>query len=167
MLPIGFYTYPGAIRAVSFNAGTYYQWPIYEGLMWGGVQAALCCLRFFTDDRGRTIVERGLDHVRGGVVAPAVHPVPGHLRRMSARASSSSTTCPRNGSACTPIRGPRTTMKRSYFNGGICGDGTDKPCPDPVLPMPTKRSGYINSDGELVLPEGAEMPTIVPFEPSR
>ena len=22
--------------------------------MWGGVQAALCCLRFFTDDRGRT-----------------------------------------------------------------------------------------------------------------
>ena len=81
MLPIGFYTYPGAIRAVSFNAGTYYQWPIYEGLMWGGVQAALCCLRFFTDDRGRTIVERGLDNVRGGVVTPAVHPVPGHLRR--------------------------------------------------------------------------------------
>ena len=68
MLPIGLYTYPGAIRAVSFNAGTYYQWPIYEGLMWGGVQAGLCCLRFFTDDRGRTIVERGLDHVRGGAV---------------------------------------------------------------------------------------------------
>ena len=39
-----------------------------RGLMWGGVQAALCCLRFFTDDRGRTIVERGLDSVRGGVV---------------------------------------------------------------------------------------------------
>ena len=64
----GFYTYPGAIRAVSFNAGTYYQWPVYEGLMWGGVQTALCCLRFFTDDRGRTIVERGLDRVRGGFV---------------------------------------------------------------------------------------------------
>ena len=27
MLPIGFYVYPGAIRAVSINAGTYYQWP--------------------------------------------------------------------------------------------------------------------------------------------
>lgn len=34
--------------------------------MWGGVQAALCCLRFFTDHRGRTVVERGLDNVRGG-----------------------------------------------------------------------------------------------------
>ena len=61
LLPTGLYTYPGAIRAVSFNAGTYYQWPVYEGLMWGGVQTALCCLRFFTDDRGRTIAERGLD----------------------------------------------------------------------------------------------------------
>ena len=80
MLPIGFYTYPGSIRAVSFNAGTYYQWPIYEGLMWGGVQAALCCLRFFTDDRGRTIVERGLDQVRGGTREAAVHPFPGDLR---------------------------------------------------------------------------------------
>ena len=28
VLPIGFYTYPGAIRSVSFNAGTYYQWPV-------------------------------------------------------------------------------------------------------------------------------------------
>ena len=36
-LPIGFFEYPGAIRAVSINAGTYYQWPVYEGLMWGGV----------------------------------------------------------------------------------------------------------------------------------
>ena len=41
------------------------------------------------------------------------------------------------------------------------------PCPDPDLPMPTKHSGYINIDGELVLPEGAEVPTVVPFEPSR
>ena len=39
---------------------------IYEGLMWGGVLTGLCCLRFFTDDRGRTLAERGLDHVRGG-----------------------------------------------------------------------------------------------------
>ena len=68
LLPTGLYSYPGAIQSLSFNAGTYYQWPVYEGLMWGGVQTALCCLRFFTDDRGRTIAERGLDRVRGGFV---------------------------------------------------------------------------------------------------
>ncbi|WP_142254501.1 spirocyclase AveC family protein, partial [Mycobacterium colombiense] len=69
LMPMGLFTYPGAIRALSVNPGTYYQWPIYEGLMWGGVLTALCCLRFFTDDRGRTIVERGLDHVRGGLAS--------------------------------------------------------------------------------------------------
>ena len=61
LLPTGLFTYPGAIQSVSFNAGHYYQWPVYEGLMWGGVQAGLCCLRYFTDDRGRTVFERGLD----------------------------------------------------------------------------------------------------------
>ncbi|MBB5916062.1 hypothetical protein BJY24_004974 [Nocardia transvalensis] len=34
MLPFGLYTYPGAIRSVSFAAGTYHQGPVYEGLMW-------------------------------------------------------------------------------------------------------------------------------------
>ena len=159
----GFYTYPGAIRAVSINAGTYYQWPIYEGLMWGGVQAALCCLRYFTDDRGRTVVERGLGPCPGRIRRSSSSSASWRSSPRSARASSSSTTFPRNGSACTPTPGPRTILKRSYFNGGICGDGTDVPCPDPVLPMPTKRSGYINNDGQLVLPEGAELPPVIPF----
>ena len=106
MLPIGFYTYPGSIRAVSFNAGTYYQWPIYEGLMWGAVKAALCCLRFFTDDRGRTIVERGLDSVRGGFVKQQF------VRFLAIFAGVSScffifTTSRRSGSVCTPTPGPR------------------------------------------------------------
>ena len=157
MLPIGFYTYPGSIRAVSFNAGTYYQWPIYEGLMWGGVQAAMCCLRFFTDDRGRTIVERGLDNVRGGLSRQQF------IRFLAIFAGMS--TCffifynvPAQWIGMHSDPWPEDHMKRSYFTGGICGDGTDMPCPDPDLPIPTKHSGYINSDGELVLPEGAEAP---------
>ena len=155
-LPIGFYVYPGAIRAVSFNAGTYYQWPIYEGLMWGGVLTAFCCLRYFTDDRGRTIVERGLDHVRGGFAKAATHPLPGDLRR---RERMLLLLLQPPGAMDRHARRPvarRCPTKRSYLNGGICGDGTDHPCPNPVLPMPTKRSGYINTDGQLVLPEGAE-----------
>jgi uncharacterized protein DUF5135 len=163
MLPIGFYTYPGSIRAVSFNAGTYYQWPIYEGLMWGGVQAALCCLRYLTDDRGRTVVERGLDRVRGGVVKQQF------IRFLAIFAGVSACffflyNVPAQWIGMHSDPWPEDHMKRSYFNGGICGDGTDTPCPDPALPLPTKRSGYINTDGELVLPEGVEVPTVVPFQ---
>ena len=164
LMPMGLFTYPGAIQSLSINAGTYYQWPVYEGLMWGGVQAGLCCLRYFTDDRGRTVVERGLDRVRGGFVKTATHPLFGDLRRGQRVASSSSTTFLRNGSPCTPEPWPEDLLKRSYFMMGICGDGTDRLCPDPALPMYRNGSGYINPEGKLVLPEGVELPKIVPFE---
>ena len=162
MLPFGLYTYPGAIRSVSFAAGTYHQWPIYEGLMWGGVQAGLCCLRYFTDDHGRTVVERGLDHVRGGFVRQQL----GRFLAVFAAVSA----CffvfyivPAQWVAMHADSWPADHLKRSYFNGGICGDGTDLPCPDPVLPIPTKRSGFIDTNGQLVLPEGTRLPQTVPF----
>ena len=163
LLPIGFYTYPGAIRAVSFNASTYYQWPVYEGLMWGGVQAALCCLRYFTDDRGRTVVERGLDHVRGGFVRQQF------TRFLAIFAAVSACffffyNVPAQWIGMHADPWPEDHQKRSYFNGGVCGDGTDVPCPDPALPMPLTNSGYINHDGQLVLPEGVELPKNVPLE---
>ena len=166
MLPIGFYTYPGAIRAVSFNAGTYYQWPVYEGLMWGGVMAALCCLRYFTDDRGRTIAERGLDHVRGGFARQQF------TRFLAVFAAVSACffvfyNVPAQWIGMHSDPWPEDHLKRSYFNGGICGAGSDQPCPDPAVPIPTRRSGYINNDGQLVLPEGAELPKVVPFQPGN
>ncbi|HEX5144645.1 MAG TPA: spirocyclase AveC family protein [Mycobacterium sp.] len=165
-LPIGFYVYPGAIRAVSINAGTYYQWPIYEGLMWGGVLTALCCLRFFTDDRGRTIAERGLDRVRGGFATLQL------TRFLAIFAAVSACffvfyNLPAQWVAMHADPWPEDVQKRSYLNGGICGDGTDTPCPNPVLPMPTKRSGFVNTNGELVLPDGTQLPTVVPFAPAK
>ncbi|GAA3207436.1 hypothetical protein [Actinocorallia longicatena] len=59
---------------------------------------------------------------------------------------------------------PADVQKRSYFSGPVCGEGSDRPCPDPALPLPTKRSGHIGTDGGLVLPSGAELPGAVPFE---
>jgi hypothetical protein len=166
LLPTGLFTYPGAIRAVSFNAGTYYQWPVYEGLLWGGVQTALCCLRFFTDDRGRTIVERGLDRVRGGFIRQQF------VRFLAIFAAVSACfffiyNVPVQWFAMHSDPWPADHLKRSYFNGGVCGDGTDTPCPDPTLPLPSRWSSHINTDGELVLPQGKEVPKTVPFEGGR
>ncbi len=163
MLPAGLYTYPAAIRSVSVFAGTYHQWPVYEGLMWGGVMTALSCLRFFTDDRGRTVVERGLDQVRGGFARQQF------VRFLAIFAAVSCCSfflynVPAQWLGMHADPWPADHQKRSYFNGGICGDGTDTPCPDPVLPVPTKRSGYVDVDGKLVLPEDATLPPVVPFE---
>ena len=160
-LPVGF-VYPGAIRAVSIIAGTYYQWPVDEGLMWGGVLTMLCCLRYFTDDRGRTVVERGLDSVRGSFAT-------GQLVRFLAIFAAVSAcffffyNLPAQWFAMHADPWPADVQQRSYLNGGICGDGTDHPCPNPVLPMPTKHSGYVNTDGKLVPAEGTEIPAVVPF----
>jgi hypothetical protein len=163
MLPFGLYTYPGAIRSVSIFAGTYHQWPIYEGLMWGGVMTALSCLRFFTDDKGRTVVERGLDEITGGFAKQQI------IRCLAIFAAVSACffffyNVPAQWFGMHSDPWPEDHQKRSYFNGGICGDGTDVPCPDPVVPIPTKHSGYVNVDGELVLPDGVELPKVVPFE---
>ena len=109
LMPMGLFTYPGAIQALSINAGTYYQWPIYEGLMWGGVQAGLCCMRYFTDDRGRTFVERGLDQCPGRDSSGSNSPASWRSSPRAARSSSCSTTFPHSGSPCTKIPGPRTS----------------------------------------------------------
>jgi len=65
LMPMGLFTYPGAIKSLSLFPGTYHPYPIYQGLMWGAVQAGFCSLPYFTDDRGTprlweiTLVMRG------------------------------------------------------------------------------------------------------------
>lgn len=166
LLPTGLYSYPGAIQSLSFNAGTYYQWPVYEGMMWAGVQAALCSLRYFTDDRGRTVVERGLENVRGGFITQ-------QFTRFLAIFGAVSASffllfnVPIQFFAMNGDPWPVDTVKRSYFTNGLCGPGIANPCPDPALPLPTRESGFVDTDGQLVLPDGVQLPQTVPFETGR
>jgi hypothetical protein len=164
LMPMGLFTYPGAIRSLSLFPGTYHQYPIYEGLLWGGVQAGFCSLRFFTDDRGRTFVERGLERVRGGAVKRE------SMRFLAIFAAVSMFffvfyTLPAQWLAMHADPWPEDIQKRSYFTMGICGEGTGRLCPHPSLPIDQgTTSAYISPDGKVVLPEGTELPKIVPFE---
>jgi hypothetical protein len=162
-VPMGFFTYPGAIKAISIFPGHYYQYPINEALMWGAVQTGFAVLRYFTDDRGRTLVERGLERVRGG----ALRQQGTRFLALFAGVSLIFFVCynlPAQWFGTHAEAWPQDVQKRSYFTNGICGEGTDRLCPDPVLPMPSKTSGYIDVNGKLVLPEGTELPKIVPFD---
>ncbi|MBO2447696.1 spirocyclase AveC family protein [Actinomadura barringtoniae] len=166
LMPMGLFTYPGAIRSLSINAGHYYQWPLYEGMMWGGVQAGLCALRYFTDDRGRSFVERGLERVRGGMVRQQA------TRFLAIFAASSALffvfyNVPVQWFAMHADSWPTDIQKRSYFTSGICGDGTGRLCPDPALPIPGPGSANIGPDGKVVPPENRKLPTIVPFDKGR
>ncbi|HEM46615.1 MAG TPA: spirocyclase, AveC family [Alphaproteobacteria bacterium] len=164
LMPMGLFTYPGAIKSLSLFPGTYHQYPIYQGLMWGAVQAGFCSLRFFTDDRGRTFAERGLERVHGGALKKE------GTRFLAIFAAISMFffvfyNLPAQWLAMHAEAWPEDIQKRSYFTMGICGEGTGRLCPHPALPIDQgETSAYIGPGGTVILPEGVELPEIVPFE---
>jgi hypothetical protein len=64
LIRTGVYVYPGAIRGVSLFAGETYQFPLTEGFFFGGLGVgSLAALKHFKDDRGYTLVERGVERL--------------------------------------------------------------------------------------------------------
>jgi len=65
LLRTGVYAYPGGIRAITLFAGQTYQFPMTEGIFYGGFTAgSTLLLLLYRDDRGQTFVERGLDKLQ-------------------------------------------------------------------------------------------------------
>jgi len=125
-LPLGFWEYPGGIHFLF--SGTYHQFPLNEMLTIAVTFTGIASLRFFTDDRGRTFAERGVDSLAVSVrrknvlrivaVAGAVHlvlllgyNVPNAIMGANSTAW------------------PHDLVKRSYLTDGICGPGTPNQCP--------------------------------------
>lgn len=132
-LPLGFWEYPGGWGPKLF-AGTYHQFPLNEMLTIATIFTGISCLRYFKDDRGRTVVERGVERVAGGsrigflrtfAVLGAVHLIlfvgynlPNGLVGASGQAW------------------PKDLVNRSYLRDGLCGPGTVNQCP-------TREHGFI------------------------
>ena len=127
-MPLGFYTYAGG-RLNTIGAGTYHQVPLFEIVTFGALFAAMSSLRYFTNDLGETLPERGAGALRlpagraallrflalCGFVQVAMF-VFYNLPNMFVAGAHSG-------------RWPYAIQTRSYFNDGICGGGTPRPCP--------------------------------------
>jgi hypothetical protein len=61
---LGIYTYAGSIRWLTLFSGHYYQFPIYEVVFAGGMFTAFACVRYFQNDKGLSVAERGVDELR-------------------------------------------------------------------------------------------------------
>jgi Spirocyclase AveC-like len=59
----GTFAWPAAIDGLTLFYGKPYQFPMYEGILFGGTFAAAAALRFYRDDRGTSWVERGIDRL--------------------------------------------------------------------------------------------------------
>lgn len=135
VLRTGAYAYPGGIRAITLFAGQTYQIPMSETVLFGGLAlGAIACLSYFRDDRGCTIVERGMPRLNVGdktkqtlkffAIYGAIHLgfVVLYMIPQQWFATHADT---------FPAGYP------SYMINGMCSSGADgKTCPAPGVPMP-------------------------------
>lgn len=65
----GLVAYPASIPELTLRAGHTYQVPLYGPALWSAVLTGIGALRFHLDERGFTLVERGIERVTVGARA--------------------------------------------------------------------------------------------------
>lgn len=158
----GLYAYPGAIRSLSVFPGTEHQFPLYESVLWGGMWGAMVCLRYFRNDRGQTIAERGIERVRGGRRGKSA------LRLLALIGIAQTFMLVYNiGIGFAGLHSdpwPREVLSKSYMTAGMCGEGTDQACGDPKVPIAIRDGGHATPHGRWAVPQGGLPTQIFPGE---
>lgn len=157
----GAYQYGSTIGALTLNAGHWYQFPIYESLWVAVLWTMWSSVRYFRNEKGETLIERGIDEVRVGskrktalrflalvgvlnVIYLGGYILPMQFFELKAGAW------------------PADTQSRSYFTNGMCGDGTSFACGVDNGPIPTGTGSiHLDPNGSLVVPPGATLPVLV------
>lgn len=122
-------TYPGGHRWLTIFHGHYYQVPIYEIIMAIPWWAGAIFLRYFRDDRGLTLVEKGVSALR-------LSPKKRTLVRFFALFGAVNALWFAYNIPAAYLGGhlfydawPADVVSRSYFVNGYCGPNEARPCP--------------------------------------
>jgi len=164
MMPLGAYHYAGAQGPMIFP-GAYHQFPMWEAIFASGLFTGLAALRYFRNDRGETIAERGLSKL---VVSERRKTLLRFLALVGASQAIMLATY--NLPVATFVAAhtatwPESIQERSYFTNYLCGEGTDRMCPGPGVPNDRgSDTAHLNPAGELVVPQGTQLRRAVPFE---
>ena len=167
-MPLGIWEYPGG-RGFAIFSGTYHAFPLNEVVTVSATFTAVACLRYFRNDRGQTLVERGAENLRmsdrAQLVVRALAVVAGvHVALFLTY------NVPNYWIGTHSKEWQRDLIDRSYFTDGLCGQGTDRACPGPGVPLSRndnsdsgKGSVYITPDGKAVIPPNTKLPAQYPF----
>jgi len=158
-MPLGIFHYGGGHWAIFPDH--YFKYPINEGLTIGLVYTSVACLRFFVNDRGQSPVERGIDEIRGGQFKKFV------IRALAMTAVVQGLmfvgyNVPNFWVGTHSAEWPKDIQDRSYFTSGLCGEGTNRACPGPSVPLDKPGSGHVDTNGQFV-PGDIAVPPVVPF----
>jgi uncharacterized membrane protein YhdT len=150
----GTYSYVAAIPGVSLFSGHYYQFPLTQMIIWGFPWAFIACVRYFKNDRGETLAERGISQVHlssGKKTGIRLLATIGIVNTIFFVASN----IPNQFFGTHAGAVPRDVIERTYFLNGQCGPGTDQACPGPKVPMPVgPDSAHLTPQGTLSTPAG-------------
>lgn len=123
--------YPAVIRAASLFPGKTYQFPLYQLPLQGAVWTAAAALRFFRDDQGRTVVERGVDRLRVSERRRRLMQQSALIGVFFALMTAFNLAWLALGvEADQPVRN-----LPSYFQNGVCGPSTNTPCVGSRTPL--------------------------------
>jgi hypothetical protein len=125
-MPLGVWTYAGG--HLDLFPSTYHAFPLHEALLVGILLTAFSFLRFFVDDQGRTVVERGSERVQ---MSSARHSL---LRGLAIVGAINLIfivvyTLPNMWVGAHARTWNHDVQHRSYFLDGICGGSTGRTCP--------------------------------------
>ena len=122
-LPMGVFEYPGGHWALFPD--TYHKYPLNETFTIGSVFTALAAMRYFTNDKGQMVIERGYDQLRGS-----------KTRKLALRLAAIAFcqiamfvgyNIPNTVIGMNSTEWPEDLQERSYFTNYLCGDGTPGP----------------------------------------
>lgn len=159
----GCYSYAGTHDSWTIFPDRYYRFPLYEPILAAMLFIGWTALIFYRNDRGQTVVERGLEKVRTGVAGKQV------LRFLALAGMLNLIFLVGNNVWVNAFQHqidqwPADLQSRSYMTHGMCGEGTTYPCGGTNTSIP--RGGaeiHVGPDGQLVVPPGAVAPTVVPL----
>ena len=167
-MPLGVWEYPGGHFNIFPN--TYHKFPLTEMLTAGSAFAAVAILRFFKNDRGETLADRGVESLKVSdrrkslLRALAMVGLVNVLFFVLYNVANTWT-------ATRSAEWPADLQKRSYLTNGLCGEGTDQMCPGSAVPQfrnnnhdPNGGSAHLDPNGNLVVPPNTILPSMVPFD---
>jgi hypothetical protein len=158
---LGFWHYAGGHFSVFGDQ--YFKYPLNEMIFAGCIFSFITCIRFFTNDKGETVVERGITELRASPRKKIA------LRFLAITAMSHfaigvTYNLPQAFVGARSHEWPADVQKRSYLTNHICGAGTDRACPGNAVPLLRPGSAGMDPEGRLVVPAGSTVPEPIPFE---
>ena len=153
----GVWCFHAAVPSETLWYGHYYQLPIYDVVFCGFWFTGIGALLHFRNDKGETLVERGVTDLRCG-------PRPKLALRLFALSAASAVlyavtyNVPYMLINNTNEPWPVSTQRASYLTNFICGPETQLACPSTDLPIPRWKADWFTPAGQLVVPNGRVTP---------